>query len=40
MVYSELTLLGWRYMVIWECEMKKTNRDLLVKRIVEFMNNK
>lgn len=38
-VYSELTRLGWRFMIIWECEMKKSNRDSLVKRIIEFMNN-
>lgn len=33
----ELKELGWRVMVVWECELKKSNEDILVSRIKEFL---
>lgn len=37
-VYKQLTQLGWEYLIIWECEMKKSNRTSLEKRIHLFMD--
>ena len=37
-VYAELEQLGWRYLIIWECEMKKSNRASLEERIHVFMD--
>lgn len=37
-VYKQLTQLGWEYLKIWECEMKKSNRTSLEKRIHLFMD--
>jgi DNA mismatch endonuclease (patch repair protein) len=38
LVYAELQKLGWSYLIIWECEMKKSNRALLENRIHLFMD--
>ena len=38
LVYAELEQLGWRYLIIWECEMKKSNRASLEERIHVFMD--
>ena len=37
-VYKQLTQLGWEYLIIWECEMKKSNRTSLEKRVHLFMD--
>ena len=37
-VYDALTRMGWRYMIIWECMLKKCDREKLLKRIDEFMS--
>ena len=37
-VYKQLTQLGWEYLIICECEMKKSNRTSLEKRIHLFMD--
>lgn len=37
-VYKQLTQLGWECLIIWECEMKKSNRTSLEKRIHLFMD--
>lgn len=37
-VYKQLTQLGWEYLIIWECEMEKSNRTSLEKRIHLFMD--
>ena len=37
-VYKQLTQLGWESLIIWECEMKKSNRTSLEKRIHLFMD--
>ena len=37
-VYDALIRMGWRYMIIWECMLKKRDREELLKRINEFMS--
>lgn len=37
-VYEQLEHLGWNYMIIWECELKKSNRALLEEKIHLFMD--
>ena len=36
-VKHQLTRLGWRYLVVWECETK--NPDLLGRRIRDFLDS-
>lgn len=36
--FRELKKLGWRYMIIWQCEIKKKNTEYLVKKIKKFLN--
>ena len=36
-VYNQLAQLGWQYLIIWECEMKKSNYGALTARIRDFM---
>ena len=38
-VYDELTRIGWRYMIVWECMLKKRDRGMLLKIIDEFMSD-
>jgi len=38
-VYYELEQLGWRYLIIWECELKKSSRVALDEKIVAFMES-
>ena len=33
----KLEELGWRVLVVWECELKKQNQDALVLRLKEFL---
>lgn len=35
----KLKELGWRVLVVWECEIKKQNEDALVSRLKEFLHN-
>jgi len=35
---AQLESLGWRVLVIWECEIKKRNEQVLVKKVTEFFN--
>lgn len=37
-VYNLLTQMGWRHMIIWECMLKKRDREKLLKSIDEFMS--
>lgn len=33
----KLKELGWRVMVVWECDLKKTNEDVLVSCLKDFL---
>ena len=35
--YQELKKLGWKYLVIWECEIKKKNYEQLQSKVIEFI---
>lgn len=35
--YNLLDSMGWKYLVIWECEIKKKNIDLLKEKIISFL---
>jgi G:T-mismatch repair DNA endonuclease (very short patch repair protein) len=35
--YVELEAKGWKYLVVWECELKKKDENLLIDRLKEFM---
>jgi len=35
--YIELSNAGWKYLVIWGCEIKKKNLDLLIKKLYSFI---
>lgn len=35
--YEELTRMGWTYLIIWECEIKKSNLGYLTQKIDQFM---
>jgi DNA mismatch endonuclease Vsr len=35
--YTELSDAGWKYLVIWGCEIKKKNLDLLIKKLYSFI---
>ena len=35
--YRKLKRLGWGYLVVWQCQIKKSNQDLLESRIREFL---
>ena len=39
-VYAELRQTGWRFLIIWECSLKKRHRAALIAEIKEFMDNK
>lgn len=37
---KDITLLenlGWRVLIVWECEIKKKNEDVLLSRIKDFL---
>lgn len=36
--YLDLKKLEWKYLVIWECHIKKSNRIKLAQKISEFLN--
>lgn len=36
--YLEISVKGWTYLVIWQCEIKKKNIPELERQIKEFMN--
>jgi DNA (cytosine-5)-methyltransferase 1 len=36
--YATLKLLGWDYLVIWQCEIKKSREDKLRQKLFDFMN--
>ena len=35
---SLLKKLGWRVLVVWECEIKKKNEEVLLTRLKEFLS--
>lgn len=35
--YIRLKKLGWDYMVIWQCEIKDSNKEKIEKRLLEFL---
>ncbi len=35
--YSKLAQMGWSYLIIWECEIKKSNYANLAEKIDQFM---
>lgn len=35
--YAALIKLGWRYLVVWQCEIKKSNIELLEGRLISFL---
>jgi DNA mismatch endonuclease (patch repair protein) len=35
--YKRLTLLGWNYMVIWQCEIKVSQKEKLKENISNFL---
>jgi len=35
--YTELNAAGWKCLVIWGCEIKKKNLDLLIKKLYSFI---
>ena len=37
--YSKLKDMGWRYLIIWQCEIKKTKLEALIKNIKEFLES-
>lgn len=37
--YEMLTQMGWTYLIIWECEIKKSNLECLTQKIDEFMKD-
>jgi len=38
--YTELSNAGWEYLVIWGCEIKKKNIDLLINKLSKFISSK
>lgn len=37
--YEELTRMGWTYLIIWECEIKKSNLECMTQKIDQFMKD-
>ena len=37
-VYRKLRKLGWNYLVIWQCQIKKSNTEKLIKKISTFLS--
>ena len=37
--YEDLIRMGWRYLIIWECEIKKSNLEYLTQKIDQFMKD-
>lgn len=37
--YEELTRMGWTYLIIWECEIKKSTLECLTQKIDQFMKD-
>lgn len=37
--YAELTALGWKYFIIWECELKSNSVEIF-KRVKSFIESK
>jgi DNA mismatch endonuclease Vsr len=35
--YADLKSNGWDYLVIWECEIKKKEMDILINKIADFL---
>jgi len=38
--YTELSNAGWEYLLIWGCEIKKKNLDLLINKLSKFISSK
>jgi DNA mismatch endonuclease (patch repair protein) len=36
--YLKLKSIGWGYLIIWECETKEKNHDLLWEKIASFLD--
>lgn len=37
--YKELTKLGWKYFVVWGCELKKNNFAEMMKNVINFLES-
>lgn len=37
--YRQLKKLGWSYLVLWQCDLKKKNEEEISKRISKFLND-
>jgi len=38
--YKKLRKIGWAYLVIWQCEIKKSNKELIKNKLAEFLEKK
>ena len=36
--YNDLKSLGWNYLVLWQCQIKKNNIEQLKQKVVSFLN--
>jgi len=39
-LYEKMSNMGWKYIIIWECETKAKNMDALWLKIESFLNSK
>lgn len=37
--YKKLKQLGWKYLVIWQCDIKESNKNNLKKKISDFFES-
>lgn len=37
--YGELNKIGWKYLVIWQCEIKAKQKEALINKLKDFMEN-
>lgn len=38
-IYKQLKMLGWDYLNIWQCEIRKRNNERLIVRIRQFLES-
>lgn len=38
--YRKLKFLNWEYLVLWQCEIKNKNKEILINKILKFLNTK
>ena len=39
-VLTQLVLLGYDFIILWECEIRKSSKDYLSKLLLDFINSK